>query len=198
MSKVLKLPHIKQIQEGMCGAAALTMVYRFYGFKQKQSDIWQRLSIPRQATTGKFIDTKTMITDSVNQNFCYIAGHVVWQNKSLAVRVLRKFISLDIPVIICQRWRENSPLGHYRVVIGIEKDGVIINDSENKTPKSKIIYKSFMHKWEKINGSTEVLGGEFVAIFPRKLCVRVRRLKLTLTSFSANISQFSATGFKFL
>lgn len=198
MSKALKVPHIRQTQEGMCGAAALAMVYQFYDLKQTQVDIWQRLSKPRQEAAGKFIDSKTIVMDSIKQKFCYFAGHVVWQNKDLATQVLRKFINLGIPVIICQRWRENSKLGHYKIVIGIEKDGVIVNDPESETPKSKIFYKSFMYKWERINGSTEVLGGEFVTIFPRKLNVEVRRLKLTLIDFTANISQFSAADFKFL
>jgi ABC-type bacteriocin/lantibiotic exporter with double-glycine peptidase domain len=197
MTKTLKIPHVKQINEASCGAAALAMVYTYFKVNQTQEGIWKRLAKPRQDGSGLVIYTKSIFEDVVHQGLSYVGGQVVWRDKSLALGVIKRFLDIGVPVIVNQLWKEHSLYGHYSVVVGMDDINVVVQDPMNPQPEIEITHDSFMHKWNKIPNSKEVPGGVFVVIFPKEVELVVKNLEFTLVNLAANISQFKATDFEF-
>lgn len=106
---------------------------------------------------------------------------------------LAEFIKIGVPIIVCQKFRDDQIIGHFRIVIGLTDKTVIVNDPELKQSTSKIRKDSFLLKWEKC--SNEVIGGEFVVILDDK---NVKQLgNLPVYEFRADIKDFVASDFNF-
>ena len=165
----LNVPHIQQSQESSCGAAALSMVYKYLGLNDQNEDIiWDRLKEPRPSRRGEyFLRTVPMAKDSQNYGLSYFMGKAVLDAQLSLLQPLKEFLSLSIPIIVCQRISSENTLGHFRVVIGVEKNNIYINDpllSKGKTTKN---IDEFLSLWKNANNE-EVVGGEFLAVFKKE------------------------------
>ena len=75
----------------------------------------------------------------------------------------------NLPIIVCQQWRQNPNLGHYRVVIGIDDEGVVFHDPEPGVggPNLQLSLSEFMDQWRPTGGN--VTGGVAIWIANREI-----------------------------
>lgn len=193
---ILKVPHIKQTNETSCGAAVLSMVYKYYGLdNQTEKIIWNRLKKPRELNPDKeIIYTNDLFNDIKSNGFHHIKGQAVWDDKNKLLNLLKEFLRIKAPLIVCQRWREDQPYGHFKIVVGLEDESVILNDPESDENIIKVSLDRFIADWQKY--SQEVIGGEFIAVLNNDQIKKIR--KLPVISFWADIKDFEANNLQFL
>lgn len=193
----LKVPHIKQRSEQSCGAASLYMVYKYYGLEKLQSEekIWFRLKKQRALNPSQEITyIKDLFNDIRPNGLHHILGQAVWEEPEKILELLKEFLRIEVPLIVCQRWRENQPFGHYKIVIGLEENFVVVNDPEFDENEIKVPKDKFITDWQKY--SDEVLGGWFIATLNENQIKKIQ--KLPLITFEADIRNFEASNFQFL
>ncbi|OGZ55843.1 MAG: hypothetical protein A3J04_01475 [Candidatus Ryanbacteria bacterium RIFCSPLOWO2_02_FULL_47_14] len=191
------VPYIQQSKESSCGAAALSMVYRYLG-KDDQTEevIWERLKVPRPNLNGQYyLETPRMAKDAQEQGFSYFLAQAVLDSSDLALQPIREFLSLSVPVVVCQRISETNELGHFRVVTGTDKSSVTFNDPMHGSAKTTVDIDKFMFFWSRANNG-EVIGGQFFAIFKKGQIKRENRF--TVFTFESSIKYFNATSLEFI
>lgn len=193
--KILKVPHIKQTAETTCGAAALSMIYQFYGLKMEtEAKIWDRLKEPRHLNPSEeFIQTSKLAEDAKKNGFYYIIGQAVWNNLEKSVALLEEFLRIEAPIIVCQKFTKDSVIGHFRIVMGIEDDSIILNDPSSEEEFSVMSKSDFFEMWQKC--SDEVIGGQFVAILDSKQAKQLGSIPLFW--FSADVTDFEVSNLNF-
>lgn len=87
--------------------------------------------------------------------------------------------------MVIQKGHPNPTLGHCRVVVGIDKYYVIVNDPESDTENLKIKKQAFYDAWEQ--SGKEVTGGVLLTIFPRNYQGKIE--KLLLDDVTTNIDK---------
>lgn len=192
---MIELKHIKQSQETTCGAAALAMVYQFLGkTDQNEADIFKRARSERPNTNNEYyLRTYRMAEDSLTLDLTFFVGQAVQDSAEMALQPLREFLSVGVPVIVCQRVDQHSVYGHFRVVTSIVEDKIYLNDPLLDGP-SVLSTDEFLKLWEKTNDD-EVIGGQFLAIFPKNLGLAGK--EFIIRNFNSPISQFKASDLKF-
>ena len=192
----LKVPHVKQNSESGCGAAVLFMVYKYYGLDhQTEEKIWARLKKLRKLNNSEeIIYSYDLYKDIRSNGFHTIIGQAIWQEPEKVIKLLEEFLRIRVPLIVCQRLREDKPLGHYKIVIGLEKDFVLVNDPEFEEDFVKVPKDKFIKDWQKY--SDEIIGGQFIAALDEKQIKELR--ELPLIGFEADIKGFVASDFQFL
>ena len=192
----LKVPHIKQSSETSCGAAALSMVYKYYELDNQTEDaIWTRLKRTRNLSPDQeIIYANDLYNDIKNNDLHNIKGQAVWEEPDKIFALLKEFLRIKAPLIACQRWRKNKLFGHYKIVIGLDEGFVIVNDPELEVNETKIPKDQFVLDWQKY--SDEAPGGLFIAALNEKQAKEIR--KLPLMNFLADIKYFEASNLKFL
>lgn len=194
--KILKVKHIKQTMPTSCGATCLAMTYKFFRKSgQTETVVWNRIKTPRPSNPSEFYtDTQKIVEDAKSLGFSYFVGHaVINSSNKLALQPIKEFLSLGVPVIINQQISETNNLGHYRIVLGITKNEIILNDPLENQGKIHFTKAKFMSLWQR-NTNGEVPGGVFIAIFkkrkiPKSSC-------FTINSFNSSIQYFNATNLK--
>lgn len=196
MDKLL-VQHIKQSMETSCGAAALSMVYQYFKKNdQTEKVIWERLKKSRPQVPGQYyLETTDMAIDSQKQGFCYFLAQAVLDSSDLALQPIKEFLSLSIPIIVCQKLSESNILGHFRVVIGIDEKNIILNDPMEEKNETIIDINRFMTLWAKTENG-EVIGGQFLAIFKKEQIAKESRFKIFV--FNSNIKYFDAMSLEFI
>lgn len=192
---LLDVPHIKQTNENSCGAAALCMVYNYYGLTiQTEEKIWQRLKKTRELDHSQEIIYLNSFPNDIRSNgLHYIKGRAVWEDPKKIIEVLEEFLRIQVPLIVCQRWREDQLFGHFKIVIGTEKDCVWVNDPEVDEKAIRVPLDKFIADWRYY--SDEVQGGWFVAILNDDNSKKLG--KLPLVTFDADITNFVVSNFQF-
>jgi len=190
------VPHIKQSQETSCGAAALSMAYQYLGKSaQTEKIIWNRLKIARPNRVNEhYLKSFDMARDGQTQGFSYFIGQSILESSNLALQPIREFLSLSIPVIVCQKISTTNELGHFRVVTNIFKNNVILNDPMNERGQTTMDINEFVNLWKKSNNG-EVIGGQFFTVF-KKAQVK-KKNTFTVLTFESSIGYFNATNLKF-
>ena len=190
------VPHIKQSQETSCGAAALSMIYIHLG-KNSQTEkiIWDRLKIARPNRVNEYyLSSFDMARDGQTQGFSYFIGQSIIDSSDLALQPIKEFLSLSIPVIVCQRISKSNELGHFRVVTDVRKNKVVLNDPMNARGGTVMNVNKFLDLWEKSDNG-EIIGGQFFTIFEESQVVK--KNTFTVFSFESSIEYFNATNLKF-
>ncbi|WKZ24586.1 MAG: papain-like cysteine protease family protein [Patescibacteria group bacterium] len=135
----LKVPFIYQINENACGAAVLEMVYKYYGLNDvSQEEIYKKYKQLEPHGTGNFrITTDALVADSLRRGFLSFWNKVDYNNPDECFNLLQFLTKKSkIPIIVCQQFTKNEEhkdLGHFRLVVGVDK-------------KNKIIYVHDPHK----------------------------------------------------
>jgi len=157
------ITYIKQKRDGMCGAAALAMIYSAFRIPRSQMEIWQRNRVP-DGDGGEFTRTYRLCSDALEHGL-----------HSITIRAKDPLHVLDlckndgsIGVILNCRENKNSIRGHYSVVMNITKTHVILNDpflgSYTRIAKSDLVeLLTPMGKECKISGNVMIAVSNIVS-----------------------------------
>ena len=164
---MLKVPFVKQINKNSCGAAALEMVYKYYGLKKiDQKEIFDRLKTQDLEDPNIFnIATEDLVKDAKEKGFEAFWKRVDYHNIKKSIQLLKQFIDKNIPIIVCQQYTKDEPLmGHFRVVFRVDDKSVYFHDSHPKTGGSSIkwTHKKFIDFWQPTGNN--VTGGVYIII----------------------------------
>ncbi|MBU0648711.1 C39 family peptidase [Patescibacteria group bacterium] len=120
--------------KGYCGPASLKMVLSAYGINKSENYLAKLTKSSRR----KGCDEKNILKAAEKLGF---RGYVK-QNSS--IKELRNLVKKGIPVIV--DWFSPEEAGHYSIVVGFEKDKIILADPHfGKIKKHKI--KWFKERW---------------------------------------------------
>jgi len=194
--KKLAVKHLKQSNSFTCRATALAMVYKYLKHgTQTENKIWRRLKEPLPNDRKNFyIKTYNLAVDAEKQKLSYFYGQVFMDDSKLALSTIKEFISASIPVVVCQKISKENIIGHFRVVIGLDNQDILVNDPMNDKGSTKISRKNFMELWQDA-GNGEVIGGEFFAVFNPKAFKN--NFKVTVASFDSNSKHFTVSKLAF-
>ncbi len=151
---MLKIPYIKQINPNACGAAALEMVYKFYGLENvSQEELMQKYQELEPHGSGNYrMSTDTLITDAREKGFESTWLRANYTNKQDCLSLLKILVETKkIPVIVCQKFTDEMPLiGHFRIVIGVDNDSIYLHDPnvEIGGEKLKWTLDKFFNFWQ--------------------------------------------------
>lgn len=135
--QVLDVPFVKQMED-LCGPAALSSVFLFYGENIPQEEIAKDIYIKQLKGT--------LITDM--ENYAKKKGFKTLL-KSSNIEEIKKLIDDGKPVIALIDlgfWTISVP--HYVVVLGYNHDGIITHTGLEE--KKLIPYREFEKKWQKL------------------------------------------------
>ena len=147
---MIKVKLFKQ-SKGFCGPASLKMVLSAYGITKSEKN----LAKLTKTTRKKGCSEKNIIEVAKNLGFkAYI------KQKS-SIKELKKLIKKKIPIIV--DWFSPEEAGHYSVVVGFEKDKIILADPHfGKLKKHKINW--FEERWHDIVNDKLILR-EIIVIY---------------------------------
>jgi hypothetical protein len=163
--------------------------------KVTEDQIWVGLRKQRKISKGKgyAIYVNDIVANASANNFYWFWGNAIWQDKNRALIPIDRFLQAGIPVIVCQSLRVGSKFGHFKVVTGLKKGKIFVNDPKRATGNHIMTLNKFLSLWKKITdevtGETEVTGGLFLAIFPKNKKIDVNNLELS--SFNASMKSFT-------
>jgi predicted double-glycine peptidase len=129
---MLAVPYIKQINSNACGAAALEMVYKFYGVENlSQDQLMQKYQEFEPHGSGNYrMSSDALVNDARERNFDAVLFRADYTDKQNCLALLNDLVEVRrIPVIVCQKFtNEQHLMGHFRVVIGVSEDSVYLHD----------------------------------------------------------------------
>ncbi len=141
----------------MCGAAALSMVYRSLGVHYPQQEIWNAIATP-DPQGALYAKTYRMTQDALNRGFLAMA---VRAHDPLHMLALCK--ERSIRAILNHRLAEDSPLGHYTVLADIANDAVILHDPQFG-PSRPVPKQQILELWRPNSLYPEITGNMLIAI----------------------------------
>lgn len=162
-AKALDVQYFAEINGTACGAAALEMVYNYYGKSDvRQEDIYNKYQeIEPEFGTISRISTADLVSDAQSRGFKAFWNKVNYLDKDESLSVLKNYINHKIPVIVCQQWTKQSPkIGHFRVVVDVNDNNVYFYDPESGL--IKLSTDQFMDYWQPTGQN--VTGGVYIII----------------------------------
>ena len=126
------------------------MVYKYYGLNNvTQSEIFDQSEKFDMGNGELILKEETLVSDAKNRKFSAAIFKATFSGIKDGASYLKNFIDEDIPVIVCQQWEINSEIGHYRVVIGVDKKFVYFHDPniENGGKCIKWRHEKFFSHW---------------------------------------------------
>jgi predicted double-glycine peptidase len=165
--KVLNVPFVQQMDDNSCGAAALEMVYRYFGIKDvSQEEIYEKYKKLEPHNTGNFrLDTESLVADAQNHGFRSDWKKLDLSSKDYVFQALSLLVENDILVIVCQQFTEEDKIiGHFRVVVGVNDGKIILHDPHPKIggPNLEWSVDKFINLWEETG--LNVVGGVYIYI----------------------------------
>ena len=130
---MIKLKPFKQ-SKGFCGPACLKMVISAYGLNRSETYL---------AKLTKTSRTKGCIENNIIKAALKLGFKGYVKQKS-SIKEIRRLIKKGIPVIV--DWFSPEEAGHYSVVVGFEKDTILLADPHfGKIRRHKIDW--FEERW---------------------------------------------------
>ena len=117
---MLQVPYSKQASNYSCGAAALQMVFRFYGEVYSEKELAQSLGTRKDFGTSH----QAMI------NLARSKGFRVYETNQASLMEIKSLINRSFPVIV-NFIEPSSDEGHYAVVVAIRRGRIVLNDPWN-------------------------------------------------------------------
>lgn len=167
---ILSVPFVKQNYNNSCGAAALEMVYKYNGLKDvSQEEIFNKSEKFDLGNGNYILKEETLVLDAKSRGFFSEIFQASFSDIKDGVEFLTSFIKHKIPLIVCQQWKKNSGIGHFRVVIGIDENFVYFQDSniEKGLEYLKWKHKKFFDHWE--TDGKMVLGNTCIIVTEKGL-----------------------------
>lgn len=141
----------------LCGAAALSMVYRSFGRQVTQADIWPKIA--RHNRFGTIASTTyLMAQDALNRGFSALAIQV-----KHPLQVLRLCRENGVRAILNHRLKADSPEGHYTVLVAMDTRGVDLHDPWYG-PSRHLSHADLLELWLPRYTNTEITGNVLIAI----------------------------------
>lgn len=164
---MLEIPYVQQINDDSCGAAVLEMVYKFYDIDNvSQEKIFNKYNKAEPHETGHSrIDTESLVEDAKQHSLQAYWKRVDLSNIPETLDIIKEFVDKNVPIIVCQKFRDEEPLlGHFRVVIAIDDDNVYFHDSHPTFGGQSIKWSKdkFIEYWQPTGQN--VTGGVYVVI----------------------------------
>jgi hypothetical protein len=140
-----------------CGAACLSMVYRFFGKEVPQNQIWP--SIAKQNRFGSLASTThLMALDALSRGF----GAVAIQARH-PLQALRLCRDSGIRAILNHRLKHNAPTGHYTVLVNIDDKNVVLHDPFYG-PSRRLSHAELLELWQPHFPSSEIAGYVMIGV----------------------------------
>ena len=133
---MLKVPFFKQDTNYSCGPATMQMIFRFYGKFFSEEKLVKKLNTQKSIGTHH----QAMIDLAIEEGF------FPYVNNESSIEEIESYLNKKIPVIVHYTEPDNDD-GHYSVIIGIEKNNIILNDPWNGE-KFKINIEEFEKRWK--------------------------------------------------
>lgn len=141
-----------------CGPAALSMALSYYGINQTQEKLGQDLR-PYQIPGGDNDDKSVTLSELAKKSQEY--GFVPYHRPNGDLKMIKLFVTYDMPVIARTWLLENEDIGHYRIIKGYdETTGEIIQDDSLQGKNLRYSYQKFNNVWKKFNY-------EFLVLVPK-------------------------------
>ena len=153
------IPYEKQLDpqtSRTCGAACLSMVYRSFGNKVEQCEIWPNISKPNRFGSIA-CTTHLMVADAVSRG--YLAAAIQVRHP---LQTLRLCNEKQIRVILNHRLDANSAAGHYSVLANMDQRGVVLQDPLFG-PARRLSYAELLELWRP-TANSEIAGNFLIGI----------------------------------
>ena len=141
-----------------CGAACLSMVYRSYGQKVPQEEIWEVIAkVNRFGSLAS--TTHLMVGDALKRGFDAVAvkaRHPIF--------ALRSCHEANVRVILNHRLNLDVPTGHYSVLADIDDRMAALHDPYFG-PARRMTHNELMRLWD-AGADSEITGEVLIAISP--------------------------------
>jgi len=140
----------------MCGAAALSMVYRSLGIGGTQQEVWERIARGDRHGT-RAARTHLLAHDALEQGLAALVVQAAdpWQT-------LTRCAAAGVRAILNHRLKADSPLGHYTVLLGVEGDEAILHDPQ-LGPRRRLDRAELLELWRPSARRSEIPGHTLVA-----------------------------------
>ena len=162
----LNVPFVAQFNTNACGAAALEMVYKYYGKSDiTQQEIFNKLKEKEpELRRENRISTDHLVSDAQARGFRAFWDRVDYSEQNEALQVLKYYLSRKTPVIVCQQFTKKSrKIGHFRVVVDVDEDQYIyFYDPDEGHDLIKWPIDQFMDYWQPTGQN--VTGGVYIVI----------------------------------
>lgn len=143
--KIIQVPYFKQKRIHTCGPASMKMVFRFFGLHTKESELAKMMKTEKEGTKYK-----ALIGIARKKGFyCYV-------HEKASLNQVRHFIDIGLPVIV-NYTEPDTEEGHYAVVVGYDKDRVVIHDPWNGQ-RFRLKFREFERRWADKNHWVLVLS----------------------------------------
>lgn len=143
-----------------CGAASLSMVYRFYGNDVSQHQIWQ--AIARKNRFGTLSSTThLMVRDAQSRGFAAVAFQA--RHPLQALRICRQS---RICAILNHRLRPDVATGHYSVLVDIDDKHVVLHDPLYG-PSRRLSNLELLELWQPRFPNCEIAGNVLIGVAAR-------------------------------
>lgn len=170
MTKTLDVPFIMQNHPNSCGAAALEMIYKYFGIQgiDQSSIMLQYQELEPHGTGNLRITTDALIADATSRGLTSQWMRAPFRDTEKSLKLLRILVKeLEIPVIVCQKYDDdfrNRQIGHFRVVIGIDDRFIYLNDPDMHSGSKNAQWpiSKFMEYWQPTGEN--VTGGIFCMV----------------------------------
>jgi hypothetical protein len=140
-----------------CGVAALRMVLRSLGIEVSSEEIWNETARPARhgaLAARTFLLAACALRRGLDA-VCFESS-APWQSLGRAAAAGNR-------VIINQRVRPDSPLGHYTVLAAIEADAAIVHDPR-LGPHRRLTRDELLALWRPLGEPSEIGGHVLVAV----------------------------------
>jgi len=141
----------------LCGAAAVSMVFRALGIPCRQEDVWGEIARPDRRGT-RAARTCSLASAALERG---LAALILQARRPW--HVLQKAVEQGVPVILNHRLESNSPLGHYTVLLAADRRHAVIHDP-SFGPRRRLTRRELLELWRPSQGGCEIVGHVLVAI----------------------------------
>jgi Peptidase C39 family len=154
------IPYERQTEPSsnrMCGAAALSMVYRSFGIRCSQAELWARLTDP-VASTNVGARSYLLANDALSRGL----SALVLRAKD-PLRTLENCHVRQLRAILNHRPRRDSSNGHFTVLVDFVADQVVVHDPL-AGPNTHILKSDLLELWQPLAGASEITGNVLVVV----------------------------------
>ena len=158
-----QIPFQKQHRAGghrMCGAAALSMVYRSLDLSCSQQEAWGEVA--RRDRDGRLAArTHLLARDALRRGLAAVVVEVAdpWP-------VLGRAVAAEVRVILNHRLKAESSSGHYTILVDVDDEHVTLHDP-HFGPFRRIDRQEFLDLWLPGSDPSEIVGHVLVGIETR-------------------------------
>lgn len=132
-----------------CGPASLSMALSYFDVKVSQHTLGDALR-PYQVPNGDNDDKSTTLYEMEKKAQEY--GFATYYRPGGDMKLIKSFISIDIPVIARTWTKPGEDIGHFRVIKGYDDaKGIIVQDDSLQGANLTYTYEEFSKLWEAFN-----------------------------------------------